>query len=152
MANDVHSMMGGGLCWLDYNNDGRLDLFAVNSYSDSDTTRWEQRGGLPRSALFENVGGGRFVNVSARSHADPAVQGNGCVAGDFNGDGHTDLLVTTNTYNVLLWNNGNGTFTRRDARRRHRRVRHVRLAHRAPPSRTSTATGGRTSSSPATPT
>ena len=111
MANDVHSMMGGGLCWLDYNNDGRLDLFAVNSYSDSDTTRWEQRGGLPRSALFENVGGGRFVNVGARSHADPAVQGNGCVAGDFNGDGHTDLFVTTNTYNVLLWNNGDGTFT-----------------------------------------
>ena len=111
MANDVHSMMGGGLCWLDYNNDGRLDLFVVNSYSDSDTTRWEQRGGLPRSALFENVGGGRFVNVGARSHADPAVQGNGCVAGDFNGDGHTDLFVTTNTYNVLLWNNGDGTFT-----------------------------------------
>ena len=51
------------------------------------------------------------MNVSARSHADPAVQGNGCVAGDFNGDGHTDLFVTTNTYNVLLWNNGDGTFT-----------------------------------------
>jgi hypothetical protein len=111
VAYDVHSMMGGGLCWLDYNNDGRLDLFVVNSYSDSDTTRWMQRGGLPRSALFENVGGGRFVNVSARSHANPAVQGNGCVAGDLNGDGYTDLLVTTNTYNVLLWNNGNGTFT-----------------------------------------
>jgi hypothetical protein len=108
---DVRSMMGGGLCWLDYNNDGRLDLFTVNSYSDSDTTKWEQRGGLPRSALFENVGGGRFVNVSARSHADPAVQGNGCVAGDFNGDGYTDLLVTTNTYNLLLWNNRNSTFT-----------------------------------------
>ena len=111
MSNDVHSMMGGGLCWLDYNNDGRLDLFAVNSYSDSDATKWTAKGGLPRSALFENVGGGRFVNVSARSHADPAVQGNGCVAGDFNGDGNTDLFITTNAYNVLLWNNGDGTFT-----------------------------------------
>jgi hypothetical protein len=111
MSNDVHSMMGGGLCWLDYNNDGRLDLFVVNSYSDADAAKWAAKGGLPRSALFENVGGRRFVDVSARSHADPAVQGNGCVAGDLNGDGHTDLFVTTNTYSVLLWNNGGGTFT-----------------------------------------
>jgi hypothetical protein len=54
---------------------------------------------------------GRFVNVSAHSRADVAVQGDGCVAADFNGDGYSDLLVTTTTYNVLLWNNGNGTFT-----------------------------------------
>ncbi len=110
VSNDVHSMMGGGLCWLDYNNDGWLDLFAVNSYSDADVATWNTKGGLPQSALFENDHG-RFVNVSKHSHANVAVQGNGCVAADFNGDGYTDLLITTNTYNVLLWNNGNGTFT-----------------------------------------
>jgi hypothetical protein len=103
-------MMGGGLCWLDYNDDGKLDLFVVNSYTDANAPSWNDHGGLPRSALFENVGS-RFVNVSRRSHANVAAQGNGCVAADFNGDGHTDLLVTTNNYNVLLWNNGNGTFT-----------------------------------------
>src|SRR5207244_423523 len=48
VPSDVHSMMGGGLCWLDYNNDGWLDLFVVNSYSDNDTTTWNARGGLPR--------------------------------------------------------------------------------------------------------
>jgi ASPIC and UnbV/FG-GAP-like repeat len=106
---EVHSMMGGGLCWLDYNNDGWLDLFAVNAYSDTDAEKWSTHGGLPRSALYENVHG-KFVDVSARSHTDVAVQGNGCVPVDL-GNGYPSLLITTNTYNVLLWNNGDGTFT-----------------------------------------
>jgi Na+-translocating ferredoxin:NAD+ oxidoreductase RnfD subunit len=110
MSNDVHGMMGGGLCWLDYNNDGWLDLYAVNSYTDANVESWNARGGLPRSALFENVHG-HFADESDRSHASVAVQGNGCVAADLNGDGYTDLLVSTNTYNMLLWNNGNGTFS-----------------------------------------
>lgn len=110
MSNDVGAMMGGGLCWLDYNNDGREDLFVVNSYSDSDVARWDAHGGLPRSALFENVNG-KFVDVSRRSHADLAAKGDGCVAADFNGDGYTDLLVTTTDGVKLLWNDGHGTFT-----------------------------------------
>ncbi len=110
MSNDYTAMMGGGVCWLDYNNDGWVDLFAVNSYSDADTDRWSAHGGLPRTALFENDHG-TFFNVSSKAHADLPVKGDGCVAADLNGDGWPDLIVTTTTGIDLLWNNGNGTFT-----------------------------------------
>ena len=107
---DPQAMMGGGVCWIDYNNDGRLDLFAVNSYADVDMPEWYARGGLPRSELFENVGG-KFVNVTTPTHTGLRVKGTGCVAADLNGDGYTDLIVTTATGVDVLWNNGNGTFT-----------------------------------------
>ena len=117
MSNDTTAMMGGGVCWLDYDSDGWLDLFAVNSYAQTDILAWEAKGELPRSALFRNVGG-RFEDVSERSGADLPLRGNGCVAADFNLDGHTDLYVTSAGYNVptdgydaLLWNDGDGTFT-----------------------------------------
>jgi hypothetical protein len=107
---DPQAMMGGGVCWLDYNNDGWLDLFAVNSYADIDTARWNAKGGYPQSALFHNEHG-KFVNVTKSSHAGLRVKGTGCVAADLNGDGYTDLVVTSATGIDLLWNNGNGTFT-----------------------------------------
>src|SRR3954467_14220552 len=107
---DPAAMTGGGVCALDYNNDGWLDLFVVNSYSQADVGRWQSRGGLPRTALFRNKHG-HFTNVSRRSRANLAVRGQGCVAADLNGDGRTDLYVTTASYDKLLWNNGDGTFT-----------------------------------------
>ncbi len=107
---DPAAMMGGGVCWLDYDDDGWLDLYVVNSYALSETERWQEEGGLPRSALFHNEEG-RFVDVSAGSGADLAVQGNGCVAADFDLDGNTDLYVTSGTVGSLLWNEGEGTFT-----------------------------------------
>ncbi len=109
-STDPEAMMGGGVCWLDYDADGWMDLFVVNSYSELDVAQWKKRGGLPRSALFHNEHG-KFVDVSRGSGADLAVRGNGCVAADFDQDGFTDLHVTTTTYDALLWNDGDGTFT-----------------------------------------
>ena len=110
VTTDPAAMTSGGLCWLDYDSDGWLDLYAVNSYANSDTAAWERRGGLPQSKLFHNVHG-HFVDVTRSSGAGLRVQGQGCVAGDFNTDGRTDLYVTTSSNDKLLWNNGGGTFT-----------------------------------------
>ena len=117
VTNEPDAMMGGGLCWLDYDDDGWLDLYVVNAYADDEYDLWAANGGLPRSALFHNVEG-RFEDVSRGSGADLQLRGNGCVAADFNLDGHTDLFVTTAGYNVatngydaLLWGHGDGTFT-----------------------------------------
>src|SRR6185437_2123249 len=96
--------------WLDYNSDGRLDLFAVNSYSGDDLATWEAHGGIPTSRLFENTGT-HFVDVTASAHAGLAVQGDGCAAGDLNGDGRPDLVVSTTTGVDVLWNTGHGSFT-----------------------------------------
>ena len=90
---DPVAMMGGGLCWLDYDRDGWVDLFVVNSYSERDFSRWKQKGGPPGSVLFHNVKG-KFVDVSRPLHARLAVRGTGCVAADLDQDGHTDLYVT----------------------------------------------------------
>lgn len=107
---DPAVMLGGGICWLDYDDDGWLDLFVVNSYAEREVSRWEAAGGLPRTALFRNVKG-EFADVSADSGADLPLRGNGCVAADLDLDGHTDLYVTTVRQSVLLWNDGDGTFT-----------------------------------------
>jgi hypothetical protein len=107
---DPVAMLGAGVCWLDYDNDGWMDLFAVNSYAQGEFGRWQAAGGLPSSALFHNVEG-EFVDVSGGSGADLTVRGNGCVAADFDLDGRTDLYVTTDSIGALLWNDGDGTFT-----------------------------------------
>ena len=110
MTNDPQAMMGSGLCWLDYNNDGWLDLFAVNGYTDDNLPAWQAHGGLPTGHLYRNDHG-QFTDVTRQSGVGVPLRGEGCVAADFNGDGFTDLFVTTSTNDLLFWNNGNGTFT-----------------------------------------
>jgi hypothetical protein len=110
VSTDPVAMMGGGVCWLDYDDDGWLDLYVVDSWSPDERQRWiDEEGGLPTNALFHNEEG-QFVDVSDGSGADLSVRGNGCVAADFDLDGRTDLYVTTDAEDALLWNEGDGRF------------------------------------------
>src|SRR5262245_15333529 len=109
VTSDPAAMSGSGLCWLDYDGDGWLDLYAVNGWAEEEADRWDDEGGPPRSALFHNVEG-RFVDVSDGSGADLDGRGTGCVAADFDRDGRTDLFVTGADAGTLLWNAGGGRF------------------------------------------
>jgi hypothetical protein len=102
-------MMGAGLCWIDFDRDGWLDLYLVNSHAEAETDHWAANGGLPTNRLYRNVEG-RFVDATAGSGTALAIRGNGCVAADFDGDDRTDLYVTADGPNALLINNGDGSF------------------------------------------
>jgi enediyne biosynthesis protein E4 len=106
---------GSGAAWLDYDNDGLMDLLIVNG-SSMDQLRKIVAGETPRSSepgvyLFRNLGSGHFEDVTAKAGLSNPYWGTGANAADFNNDGYTDILITTIGRDLLFKNNGNGTFT-----------------------------------------
>ncbi|MFQ5876842.1 MAG: CRTAC1 family protein [Acidobacteriota bacterium] len=97
-----------GHCWFDFDDDGWLDLYLVQSGPLPGTTRPP---GAPHSVLYRNRGDGTFEDVTARAGvANAAGYGSGCTAADYDNDGHRDLFVTNYGRSVLYRNNGDGTF------------------------------------------
>ncbi|HKA17605.1 MAG TPA: CRTAC1 family protein [Blastocatellia bacterium] len=98
---------GCGVAFLDYDNDGWMDIFLLNG------TRLE---GFPKSKeptnrLFHNDRNGRFTDVTAKSGLARTGWASAVTVGDYDNDGFDDLFVTYWGQNVLYHNNGNGTFT-----------------------------------------
>lgn len=98
-----HKGRGLGAVWLDYDGDGRQDLYVAND--------------LTPNLLFHNVGGGRFEEVGLRtevaySDSGEALSGMGIAVGDYDGDGREDLYVTnfSGQTNSLFHNSGSGAF------------------------------------------
>ncbi len=111
--------------WIDYNHDGKLDLFVVNylSYTLQSAALCHVNK-LPAycapndfvgtaNILYRNNGDGTFTNVSVPSHiADYVGKGMGVAFADYDGDGYDDIFISNDTFpNFLLHNNGDGTFT-----------------------------------------
>lgn len=110
--------MGGGVGLLDYNNDGLLDVFLVNSGRLTSPMQTPERFDRadPRywNRLFRQNRDGSFTDVTAAAGLQNAGDGNygmGVAVGDYDNDGFPDLYVTSYGHNVLYHNNGDGTFT-----------------------------------------
>ena len=100
--------MGTGVAWIDYDQDGLLDLYFVQSGA---TDAYKPAHPL-RSALYHNNGDGTFTDVTAKAHVGgEGHYGQGVAVGDFNNDGFPDLYVTGYGRAILYRNNGDGTFT-----------------------------------------
>jgi enediyne biosynthesis protein E4 len=97
---------GNGIALLDYDGDGRLDIYVVTA---AELTPKRER--VPhRNALYRNLGGWKFEDVSKQSGVDVAAWGNGVCAGDVDDDGRLDLYVTNWGPNFLFRNRGHGAF------------------------------------------
>jgi hypothetical protein len=97
---------GSGVGWIDYDNDGWIDLFFPNG---ADLAHSKPS---PGNALFRNLGNGKFAEVTAKAGvAGRGLFATGVAVGDYDNDGFQDLFVTGYGGTQLFHNNGNGTFT-----------------------------------------
>ena len=99
--------MGSGCAWIDYDQDGLLDVYLVNGAA----TKVYAPPHPLRSALYRNNGDGTFSDVTAKAGVGAeGLFGMGVAVGDFDNDGFPDLFVCGYGRCILYHNNGDGTF------------------------------------------
>jgi hypothetical protein len=96
-----------GLASFDYDGDGLIDIYFLNGAPLAGCTIEPP----PRTALYRNLGGWRFVDVAAVAGVDGLHYGLGVTVGDYDNDGFPDLFLNNYGPNVLYRNNGDGTFS-----------------------------------------
>ena len=98
---------GAGCAFLDYDNDGWMDLYLVNSGTCDIYTPAKPL----RNALYHNNRDGTFTDVTEKAGVAGGGYGMGAAVGDYNGDGFPDLFLSQYGRSILYRNNGDGTFT-----------------------------------------
>ena len=100
--------MGPGVAFFDFDNDGWMDIFMVNSGASDFYTPQSPL----KNALYKNNRDGTFTDVTDKAGVAGGTQfGMGCAIADFDNDGYQDILVTAYGRCTLYHNDGNGTFT-----------------------------------------
>jgi hypothetical protein len=98
---------GPGCAFFDYDNDGWMDIYLVNSgkcdFFNPSTPL--------RNALYRNNRDGTFTDVTEKAGVAGGGFGQGVAIGDYDNDGFPDIYVTQYGHNILYHNNGDGTFT-----------------------------------------
>jgi hypothetical protein len=98
---------GAGCAFFDYDNDGWVDIYLVNS---GRCDFYDPNPPL-RNALYRNNRDGTFTDVTEKARVAAGGYGQGVAVGDYDGDGFPDLYVTQYGRSILYHNNGDGTFT-----------------------------------------
>ncbi|HYT23830.1 MAG TPA: CRTAC1 family protein [Candidatus Polarisedimenticolia bacterium] len=98
---------GAGCAFIDYDNDGWMDIYLVNS---GRCDFYDPKPPL-RNALYKNNRDGTFTDVTEQAGVAGGGYGMGVAVGDYNSDGYPDLYVTQYERCILYRNNGDGSFT-----------------------------------------
>lgn len=104
--------MGSGVAWFDYDGDGWLDCYLVQSGPFPPT---EEGSAAATNQMFRNTGNGRFENVTERTGSGERSYGQGVLGADFDGDRMPDIFLANWGVDRLLMNRGDGTFEDRTA-------------------------------------
>jgi enediyne biosynthesis protein E4 len=99
--------LGPGGAFLDYDNDGWMDVYLVN-YGPCD---FFKPSNPIRNALYRNNHDGTFTDVTEKAGVAAGTFGMGVAVGDYDNDGWADMLVTAYGQCILYHNNGNGSFS-----------------------------------------
>ena len=99
--------VGPGCAFLDYDNDGWMDIYLVNSGACD----FYQPAAPLRNALYRNNHDGTFTDVTLKAGVAGNAYGMGAAVGDYDRDGLPDLYLTQYPRSTLYHNNGDGTFT-----------------------------------------
>ncbi|MCE9634902.1 MAG: CRTAC1 family protein [Planctomycetes bacterium] len=102
--------VGAGCTAIDYDGDGRMDLYFVAQAWSEAVNTGEPKRGATRNRLYRNDGGGKFTDVTDKAGVGFEDFAFMSVAADFDDDGRTDLFIAAEHANRLLRNRGDGTF------------------------------------------